>query len=142
MTVLGLGEDKSAWSILVQKLRGTYATSATSTSTTSTSATAASAPAASALASLTAAGALAATSSTFFRLRGLRLAGQLHRDLAREDLLSGESLDSSGGLSSSSEVHKGVANGAVGAGVHRDRGALAVTQVSSQFKLTKPPSGT
>jgi hypothetical protein len=105
----------------------TYATTTSDTAATATSATTATAAATGALAAFIATGTLAAAGSTFLGLRGLGLASQLHRNLAREDLLAGEFLNSGAGLVGSGEIHKGVANGAVGAGVHRDRGALAAS---------------
>ena len=105
--------------------RNTYTTSTADTTTTATSATTATAATTGALATFIAAGALAATGSTFLSLRGLWLASELHRDLTGEDLLTGESLDGGSGFSSSGQIDERIANGAVGARVHRNRGALA-----------------
>jgi hypothetical protein len=122
----------------------TYTTSTTNTATTATSATTAAATATRALATLVTAGTLAATGSTFLSLSGLGRASELHRDLAREDLLAGESLDGSGRLGSSGEVNECVSNGAVGAGVHWDRGALAggyeSATVAVRWKGSREPS--
>lgn len=114
-------------SVLIEPQRpieSTYTTT-TATATTATSATTATAPSTSTLTALTAAGTFTTTGSTFLGLGRLGLAGQLHGHLAREDLLARETFDSCGSFVGSGEIHKGVANRAVGAGVHRDRGALA-----------------
>jgi hypothetical protein len=103
---------------------GTYASTG-DTATTAASAATATATTTSALATLVAAGALTATNGTLLGLRGLGLAGELNRHLARQDLLAREALNGCSGFGSGGEVDESVANGTVGAGVHRDRGALA-----------------
>ena len=55
----------------------------------------------------------------------LRLAGKLDRDLAVEDGLAVQLLNSAVGLRGGGDVNEGVANGAVGAGVLGDGDGLA-----------------
>ena len=101
--------------------RGTYRAATTSNATPTTAATAtATTPTAGPFAAF----ALTATCSTLPGLRGLRLASQLDRNLTLEDLITRELLDGSVGLVCGGEVHEGVTNGAIGAGVDRDGGAF------------------
>lgn len=103
----------------------TYRATATSeaTSTTATAATA-TAAASGPLTALVAARTLTATRAVL-GLNGLGLASELDRNLTLKNLLAGQLLDGGVGLVGSSEIHKGIADRAVGAGVYRDRGVLA-----------------
>ena len=112
--------------------RKTYRTATTTSNATSTTATAATATATTTgpLAALVATGALTATCSTLrLGLRRLRLASQLDRNLTLEDLLARELFNGSVGLVCRGKVHEGVANGAVGAGIHGDGGAFTVGSI-------------
>lgn len=103
----------------------TYATTTAETATTATTTTAATAG--SPLAALVAAGTLTTTHSTLrLGLRRLRLASNLDRDLALQDLLARQLLDGLLGLMGSGQVDERIANRAVGAGVHRNGGAFTV----------------
>lgn len=95
---------------------GTAAVTSTATTTTATRSTAASALGASTLGSLS------------LLTSRLGLSGQLNGNLALEDLLAGELLDSTLGLGGSREVDEGVANGTVGTGVLGNGNGLAGSQ--------------
>jgi hypothetical protein len=105
---------------------GAASASASSTTATASASTTARGASASALVARTlTVGSLCLLSS------GLRLAGELDRNLALEDLLAGELSDGALGLGGSREIDESVANRAVGSRILRDRDGLAVdTQVS------------
>jgi hypothetical protein len=65
---------------------------------------------------------------------GFRLASKLNRDLALKNFLARELGDSTLSLGRSGEVDKGVANGAVGAGVLWDRDRLTVRYELAELK--------
>lgn len=103
----------------------TYTTSTAKATATATTATTATTTATGPLAALVAASTLTATGGTLgLGLGGFRLAGQLDGDLALQNLLTGELLNSGGSLLGGGQVHEGVAHGTVGARVHRDGDAL------------------
>lgn len=68
----------------------------------------------------------------------LRLASELDGNLALQDLLAGELLNGTLGLSGSRKIDEGVANGAVGTGVLRDRDRLTN---GSQYMLGEVHDG-
>ena len=107
---MGYGSPGITYTLAVAA--GTAAT-ATTRSTTSTGGLAATG---------TLAGAL--TVRTLSLLSLLRLAGELDRDLALEDLLAGELCDGALGLIGGGKVDEGVADGAVGSRVLRDGNGL------------------
>lgn len=114
---------------------GAASASASSTTTTASAPTTARGAAASALVARTlTVGSLCLLSS------GLRLAGELDRNLALEDLLAGELSDGALGLGGSREIDESVANRAVGSRILRDRDGLAVetqvSRVSGEFEGT------
>lgn len=126
LSTLGLPGTKML--VVAQLTRWDMTYRATSAgSTTNTAATTATATSTSSrpLAAFVAAGTFTATYSTLsLGLSGLRLAGKLNGNLALKNFLSGELFNSASGFRSGCEVHERIADGAVVAGVHRDRDAL------------------
>lgn len=110
--------------VFVIKASTTYSTGTTGTAAVASAATAATATRS------TAAGALGASTLCGLSLLTSRLglAGQLNGNLALEDLLAGELLNSTLGLGGSREVDEGVANGTVGTGVLGNGDGLAGSQ--------------
>lgn len=111
---------------------GTYATGAATASAASTTTTATTAATARSTAARTFRTLTLAVGTLGLLTSRLRLAGKLDRDLALENLLAGELLDGTLGLSGSREVDEGVTDRTVGAGVLWDGDGLAGDGRSAQ----------
>lgn len=116
----------------------TYTSATTETAATATTPATSAAAVGGPLASLCATGALVTAGTSFLVLLLLLLlqlllliglASKLDGDLTLEDFLAGQSSNSILSLLSGGKVDKGVANRAVSARIHRDRGALSRSSV-------------